>query len=382
VHWLNLLQINFVPRSTVSSTIVKPGYNFFSPTYRSTKLAGHGARRFCKLALDIDVNRAFAAFCAGSLPMVIRMDPAQQRARRHHHARANVLHRTHRIDNAYEDANAREGAAFNQQRRIFRRDRSSAATEEQNGEREARQLSDWGLRLITYRPSEVASLTRLSACIAHEINQPMAAIVANTHACQRWLSAEPPDIQQARAITERIIRDANAVAEGVRQIRTLFKRTTLSRTAVDVNNLIAEVRQEMSEEASTRNISLEVDLQRGMPLVIADREQMRLVLVNLMRNGFDATESTIDGPKLLMIRSCRDGTDKVLVEVRDHGCGVEDTGVIFEPFFTTKQDGLGVGLAICRSIIEANNGLLWATRNEPRGTTLAFNLPVYPGDSR
>ena len=230
------------------------------------------------------------------------------------------------------------------------------------------------------RASQAASLAELSASIAHEVNQPLAAVVTNSHVCQRWLSADPPNIQRARVTSERIIRDAHSAAEVVSRIRALFKHTAQARASVNINDVIAEVCQLMMDEIAMKSIRIETDLGMNLPLAFIDRVQMQQVLVNLIRNGIDAMESTISGEKSLRICSRQDRTNMVLIEVRDQGCGIEDPERIFEPFFTTKDQGMGMGLAICRSIIESHDGRLWAAKNEPRGTTLSFTVPVRAGD--
>jgi PAS domain S-box-containing protein len=232
------------------------------------------------------------------------------------------------------------------------------------------------------RASQAASLAELSASIAHEVNQPLAAVIANSHACQRWLSTEPPNLQRARVTVERIIRDANGAAEVVSRIRALFKQTFSTRVSVDLNEVITEVCKLISNDVTKKSISIETDLQENLPLTLVDRVQIQQVLVNLTRNGIDAMESNADYPKSLLIRSRRDGMNEVLVEVRDRGSGVEDVERIFEPFFTTKEKGMGMGLAICRSIIEAHDGRLRATKNEFRGATLTFTIPAYSSESQ
>ncbi|MDB5605857.1 MAG: ATPase [Bradyrhizobium sp.] len=232
------------------------------------------------------------------------------------------------------------------------------------------------------RASQAASLAELSASIAHEVNQPLAAVIANSHACQRWLSTEPPNLQRARITVERIIRDANGAAEVVSRIRALFKQTVSTRVPVNLNEVITEVCKLISDDVTKNNISIETDLEGSLPSTLVDCVQMQQVLINLTRNGIDAMESSNDYPKSLLIRSRRDGMNEVLVEVRDRGGGVEDVERIFEPFFTTKENGMGMGLAICRSIIEAHDGRLRAFKNEPRGTTLAFTLPAYSSESQ
>jgi PAS domain S-box-containing protein len=232
------------------------------------------------------------------------------------------------------------------------------------------------------RASQAASLSELSASIAHEVNQPLAAVIANSHACQRWLSTEPPNLQRARITVERITRDANGAADVVSRIRALFKPTVSTRESVNLNEVIAEVRKLIGDDVTKKNISIEIDLEGNLPSTLVDRVQIQQVLVNLTRNGIDAMESSTEYPKSLLIRSRRTGMNEVLIEVRDRGGGIEDVERIFEPFFTTKKNGMGMGLAICRSIIEAHDGQLRATKNEPRGATLSFTLPAYAGESQ
>ena len=232
------------------------------------------------------------------------------------------------------------------------------------------------------RATQAASLAELSASIAHEVNQPLAAVIANSHACQRWLSTEPPNLQRARVTIERIIRDANGAADVVSGIRALFKQAVSTRESVNLNEVIAEVCILIGDDVAKKNITIEVDLEVSLPSTLVDRVQIQQVLVNLTRNGIDAMESSAEYPKSLLIRSRREGMNEVRVEVRDRGSGVEDIELIFEPFFTTKENGMGMGLAICRSIIEAHDGRLRAAKNEPRGTTLTFTLPATSSESK
>jgi PAS domain S-box-containing protein len=230
------------------------------------------------------------------------------------------------------------------------------------------------------RASQAAGLAELSASIAHEVNQPLAAVIANSHACQRWLSTEPPNLQRARVTVERIIRDANGTADVVSRIRALFKQDVSTRDAVNLNEVITEVCKLIGDDVARKNITIEVDLEPNLPSALVDRVQMQQVLVNLTRNGIDAMESSTESPRSLLIRSRRDGMSEIMIEVRDRGSGVEDIERIFEPFFTTKKNGMGMGLAICRSIIEAHDGQLRATPNEPRGTRLTFTLPAHSSE--
>jgi PAS domain S-box-containing protein len=224
------------------------------------------------------------------------------------------------------------------------------------------------------RASQAASLAELSASIAHEVNQPLAAVVANSHACQRWLTSDPPNLERAQKTVERIIRDANSAADVVSRIRALFSQSAKTRESAALGSVIAEVHNLMANEAARRRVRIDVDVESDLPLVAFDRVQVQQVLINLIRNGMDAMDS-IAGDRVLGIRARRLG-DVVQTEISDRGRGVEFPDKIFESFFTTKQDGMGMGLPICRSIVESHGGRLWAAGNEPRGATFIFALPV------
>ncbi len=224
------------------------------------------------------------------------------------------------------------------------------------------------------RASQAASLSELSASIAHEVNQPLAAIVANSHACQRWLKGDPPNLERARITVERIIRDANSAADVVSRIRALFKQSVEPRHYTAFDGAIAEARNLMAEEAVRRHVRMDIDVDSTLPLMAFDRVQIQQVLINLIRNGFEAMDS-VTGEKVLGMRVRRIG-DVVQTEISDRGGGIESPEKIFEPFFTTKEHGMGMGLAICRSIVEAHGGRLWAEKNEPQGATFVFTLPV------
>lgn len=215
----------------------------------------------------------------------------------------------------------------------------------------------------------------MSASIAHEVNQPLAAIVANSHACHRWLSAEPPNIERAKITTERIIRDANSAADVVSRIRALFRQSVEPRSSTPFSSTIFEARSIMAEDATRRGVRMEVEVESNLPLVAFDRIQLQQVLINLMRNGMDAMDS-VSGERVLAIHVRRMGDGAVQTEISDRGSGIEFPDKIFQPFFTTKENGMGMGLAICRSIVESHGGRLWAEGNEPRGTRFIFTLPA------
>jgi len=224
------------------------------------------------------------------------------------------------------------------------------------------------------RASQEASLAELSASIAHEVNQPLAAVVANSHACQRWLNSEPPNLDRAQITVERIIRDANSAADVVSRIRALFRQSVELRSVTTIAKVIAEARELMTEDALRRRVQIDVDVERNLPPVAFDRVQIQQVIINLMRNGIDAMDA-IAGHKTLGIKTHRIG-DSIHIEISDCGQGVEFPDKIFEPFFTTKEHGMGMGLAICRSIVESHGGRLWVENNEPRGARFIFTLPI------
>jgi hypothetical protein len=222
--------------------------------------------------------------------------------------------------------------------------------------------------------TQAASLAVLSASIAHEVNQPLAAIVANSHACYRWLCAEPPNLERAKITAERITSDAKSAADVVSRIRALFHRAPLVRAPEEINRLISEVCRMMADQTAARNIRVRLDLDPDLPPAVLDRVQLQQVLMNLIRNGIEAMDCVGEGARVLHVRSYRDELDSIRVEVCDAGIGFKDPERAFEPFFTTKPNGMGMGLAICRSIIESHEGRLWTVNNETGGATVAFTL--------
>jgi C4-dicarboxylate-specific signal transduction histidine kinase len=224
------------------------------------------------------------------------------------------------------------------------------------------------------RASQVASLAELSASIAHEVNQPLAAVVANSHACQRWLTADPPNIERAQRTVERIIRDSNSAADVVSRIRALFKQSVDRRIHTTLSSMVDEARNLMADEASRRRVRIDVGIDGNLPLVAIDRVQIQQVLINLIRNGIEAMEA-ITGDKVIEMRVHQVG-NAIQTEISDRGQGIAFPERMFEPFFTTKENGMGMGLAICRSIVELHGGRLWAEKNNPHGATLLFTLPI------
>jgi len=224
--------------------------------------------------------------------------------------------------------------------------------------------------------ARIATVAELSASIAHEIKQPLTAIVGNGHACQLWLSSDPPNSERARLLAERIIRDGMAAADIVERIRSLFKRAVPTMAMLDVNGVIRDILEALKDSAGKEGIAVKAELTAPLQPVQADRVQIQQVLSNLAQNAVDAMAEVVGRPKELVFRSRSLDDRVVVVEVCDSGCGLEYPERVFESFFTTKANGMGMGLAICRSIVEAHGGKLWASANPTHGATFSFTLPA------
>ena len=226
--------------------------------------------------------------------------------------------------------------------------------------------------------TRVTTLGELAASIAHEVNQPLMAVVINGDACLEWLAHEQPDLQEAREAVGRIIAEGNRAGEIIRRIRALFKNSPLQKVPVKVNDLIQDIVALTQRELTRNGVSLRTELDTALPPVFGDRVQLQQVILNLVVNAIEAMGATIGRPRELQIRSERDGRDGVLVTVRDSGPGLPlaQPERIFGAFFTTKPDGLGMGLSISRTIVEAHGGKLWAA-NAGDGAVFQFRLPVH-----
>jgi len=226
------------------------------------------------------------------------------------------------------------------------------------------------------RAAHAATIGELAASIAHEVNQPLTGVVANSHSCLRWLAAEPANIPKAREAAERIVRDGNDAAEVVHRVRSLFSRAPPVDAPLDLNIVIREVLQLLDIELARRHIGVKTALEAALPIVCGDRLQCQQLILNLLLNAMEALDAVQDRPKEIQVRSRADGEQHVLVEIQDVGPGLDNPEDAFEPFFTTKENGLGLGLTLCRSIVEAHEGRLWATRGARFGTTFSFKLPL------
>jgi PAS domain S-box-containing protein len=239
--------------------------------------------------------------------------------------------------------------------------------------------SQEALRLADERLSRAlraASLSELSVSIAHELNQPLQAVVANAGAFKRWLRADPPNFENATRISEKIIRDAESAAQVLGRIRALFAQATDQRKPVDINAVITEVCDLLIDKLQAGNVRLETQLDPHLPETTADHVQIEQVVFNLLRNSIEAMQAVDARSRVLKITTRRLGEDRLEVEVQDQGPGISDPDRIFEPFYTTKPDGMGMGLAICRSIIEGHGGRLRAENIATGGAAIAFILPV------
>jgi signal transduction histidine kinase len=219
---------------------------------------------------------------------------------------------------------------------------------------------------------------QLTASIAHEVNQPLAAVVANAEACLRWLGRETPDLDAARRSVKWVIDDGNRASGVIRRFRALANKTRIEKVPLDVNDVVSETVALIQRELISHQASLRVELAFSPPMILGDRVQLQQVIINLVMNGIEAMESVTDRSRELVIRSGQDETHEVIVSVTDCGVGIsaENAERLFNAFFTTKSGGMGMGLSICRSIIEAHGGQISATDNLPHGATFQFTLPA------
>jgi C4-dicarboxylate-specific signal transduction histidine kinase len=232
--------------------------------------------------------------------------------------------------------------------------------------------------------AELARVTRLktfdelTASIAHEVIQPLAAIVANAEMCLQWLDRDEPQLDKVRATVTAMIRSALRTSDIIRRLRALSTKGDLQRRELNLNEVIEEVIPLIESDVLRNRVLLRLNLASELSLVLGDRVQLQQVIINLLVNGIQAMASVGDRPRELLIRSQQHDANQVVVMVQDNGTGVDpaDMGRLFDACFTTKADGMGIGLSICRSIIEAHGGLIWVSGNSGRGVAFYFALPA------
>ena len=226
--------------------------------------------------------------------------------------------------------------------------------------------------------NRVASMGQLTASIAHEVRQPLAASLSNAQAALRWLSARPANLEEARQALGRIVRDASHAGEVIGRIHDLIEKAPPQKNALVINEAILEVIALLHGEALKREVAVRVQLADGLPPVQGDRVALQQVVLNLIMNAIEAMSGVGIGPRELLVSSEQATSGEVLIAVRDTGPGLDAAQLerLFEAFHTTKPGGLGLGLSICRSIVEAHGGRLWATGCEPHGALFQFTVPA------
>jgi C4-dicarboxylate-specific signal transduction histidine kinase len=232
-------------------------------------------------------------------------------------------------------------------------------------------------RVELNKAARIATLAELSASIAHELNQPLMSVLANAQAAKRWLAATTPNLKEASASIDRIIRDARAANEVMQHIRPLFKQKPYEKTDVTVLEVMKSAVRFVRENPKKREVRMDWHIDEDIPSLFVDFIQIQQVFVNLISNAVDAMEGRPVLP-CIQIRAAPKGTNEILIQAIDNGPGVEDPERIFDAFVSTKKTGMGMGLAISRSIVEAHSSRIWADDNPPGGATFNVALPLSP----
>jgi PAS domain S-box-containing protein len=230
--------------------------------------------------------------------------------------------------------------------------------------------------------TRISAMGELAASLAHELNQPLTAILSNAQAAQRFMATNPADLEEVHEILKDIVRDNIRASEVIRRMRALVKKENLDFSSLDLASIVREIALLVHSDAVLRNVRVSLDIIPNLPLVRGDKVQLQQVLLNLLLNAFDAMKDRPAAEREVVVRAEMNGAGTVEVAVRDRGAGLTSDKLdkIFQPFYTTKRDGLGMGLSICRSIIEAHGGRLWAQNNPDRGATFHFTVPLGKND--
>src|SRR5215813_1544509 len=241
-----------------------------------------------------------------------------------------------------------------------------------------------GVQMELAHANRVAAMGQLSASIAHEISQPLGAVLSYANAASHWLAAQPPAVEEVRGALDFIVKSGVQASEVVDRIRALVKKAPPRTDKLEINEAVLEVIGLTRNEMAKNGISVRTQLAESLPAIQGDRVQLQQVILNLLINAMEAMSAMSEGPRDLLISTAKTDSEGVLVAVRDSGPGLAPESVerLFEPFYTTKPGGLGMGLSICRSIIESHHGRLWATASTPHGAVFQFNLPPYSSGGR
>ena len=227
--------------------------------------------------------------------------------------------------------------------------------------------------------TRVATVGEMTASIAHEVNQPLSAVVINGSTCLRWLARDPPNLDEAREAARRIVRDGKRAGDVIARIRALVTKHATAKKRTNMNEAIQEVVALARSEVRRNNVTLRTELEDDLSPVLGDRVQLQQVVLNLVMNGVEAMSTVGERPRELVIRTQKDEADQVRVAIQDSGMGLDPQSMerIFDAFYTTKDEGMGMGLSISRSIVQNHGGRLWAEANDGPGTTFQFTVPKY-----
>jgi C4-dicarboxylate-specific signal transduction histidine kinase len=227
--------------------------------------------------------------------------------------------------------------------------------------------------------NRVATMGQLAASIAHEVNQPIAATLVNAGTAVRWLARRPPNLKEARVVIDRIINDGRRAADIVNRIRNFSKKAPEQNAELEINEVVLEIMGLTRVATVEHDVSVKLQLSEELPRILGDRVQLQQVILNLIMNAIEAMSEVKDGSRDLLISTSKAEADDVLVTVSDTGPGLPHANEerLFEAFYTTKASGLGMGLSICRSIVQNHGGRLWAAPNHPRGAVFCMLLPIW-----
>jgi PAS domain S-box-containing protein len=227
------------------------------------------------------------------------------------------------------------------------------------------------------RLSRTLSMAEMAASIAHELNQPLTAVVSHAYACREWLSGSSPNLEKASTTADKIVQESTRASAVVKRVRALFRKDFEDKELVDVNSLVRDIGRLLRDETIRRGITIRTELAQALPKITGDPIQLQQVLLNLASNAMDAMSET-EGTRVLSVRTEQRDPDEILITVEDVGAGVPDELAtrIFEPFFSTKANGTGMGLSICRSVVEAHDGRIWVESVAPHGARFQFTLRI------